>query len=270
MKRTLFLTALLSCLFSNAHAATYTNLTSSWCDEENQVIYSGNGYFAVDSAANTEVILTISLDSLTSYVNSNDYNGSSYMLLWDNSIQRYGLGDNTDMSLDNGNREPYLSGYTTSAWNADTNNISYDELSSYADSSGNVTLTITNHTTQGVTVKSGSQTLYTADALKYSSMTGVSGYYVNLNYVTSVTLNTASNLDTSSYVPPVDYSLPFVSQRTDGTSVGRITFLGDSITHGVNDQSYRWQFFKILTDNGIENEIVGPREGYYNAPGHTE
>ena len=270
MKRTLFLTALLSCLFSNAHAATYTNLTSSWCDEDNKVIYSGNGYFAVDSAANTEVILTISLDSLTSYVNSNDYNGSSYMLLWNNDIQRYGLGDNANTELDTGEREPYLSGYTTSAWNAGANNISYEELSTYADSHGNVTLTITNNTTQGVTVKSGSQTLYTADALKYSSMTGVSGYYVNLNYVTSVTLNTASNLDTSSYVPPVDYSLPFVSQRTDGTSVGRITFLGDSITHGVNDQSYRWQFFKILTDNGIENEIVGPREGYYNAPGHTE
>lgn len=270
MKRTLFLTALLSCLFSNAHAATYTNLTSSWCDEENKVIYSGNGYFAVDSDANTEVILTISLDSLTSYVNSNDYNGSSYMLLWNNDIQRYGIGDNADTTVDNGEREPYLSGYTTSAWNADSNIISYDKLSSCADSHGNITLTITNHKTQGVTVTSGSQTLYTADGLKYGSMTGVTGYYVNLNYVTSVTLNTASKLDTSTYVPPVDYSLPFVSQRTDGTSVGRITFLGDSITHGVNDQSYRWQFFKILTDNGIENEIVGPREGYHSTPGHTE
>ncbi len=270
MKRTLFLTALLGCLFSNAQAATYTNLTSSWCDEENKVIYSGNGYFAVDSDANTEVILTISLDSLTSYVNSNDYNGSSYMLLWNNDIQRYGIGDNADTTVDNGEREPYLSGYTTSAWNADTNNISYDELSSCADSHGNITLTITNHKTQGVTVKSGNEELYKAEALRYGSMTGVTGYYVNLNYVTSVTLNTASKLDTSSYVPPVDYSLPFVSQRTDGTSVGRITFLGDSITHGVNDQSYRWQFFKILTDNGIENEIVGPREGYHNTPGHTE
>lgn len=270
MKRTLFLTALLSCLFSNAHAATYTNLTSSWCDEENKVIYSGNGYFAVDSDANTEVILTISLDSLTSYVNSNDYNGSSYMLLWNNDIQRYGIGDNADTTVDNGEREPYLSGYTTSAWNADTNNISYDTLSSYADSHGNITLTITNDTQKGVTVTSGTEELYKAEALRYGSMTGVTGYYVNLNYVTSVTLNTASKLDTSTYVPPVDYSLPFVSQRTDGTSVGRITFLGDSITHGVNDQSYRWQFFKILTDNGIENEIVAPREGYFSTPGHTE
>ncbi len=270
MKRTLFLTALLSCLFSNAHAATYTNLTSSWCDEENKVIYSGNGYFAVDSDANTEVILTISLDSLTSYVNSNDYNGSSYMLLWNNDIQRYGIGDNADTTVDNGEREPYLSGYTTAAWNADSNIISYDKLSSCADSHGNITLTITNHKTQGVTVTSGTEELYKADGLKYGSMTGVTGYYVNLNYVTSVTLNTASKLDTSSYVPPVDYSLPFISQRTDGTSVGRITFLGDSITHGVNDQSYRWQFFKILTDNGIENEIVGPREGYHSTPGHTE
>ena len=62
---------------------------------------------------------------------------------------------------------------------------------------------------------------------------------------------------------------PYVSQRTDDTSIGRVTFIGDSITHGVNDQSYRWQFFKILEDNGIENQIVGPRNGYYNIPTNT-
>ncbi len=55
---------------------------------------------------------------------------------------------------------------------------------------------------------------------------------------------------------------PFISKRQDGTSLGRVTFIGDSITHGIDDQSYRWQFFKILTDNGIESEIVGPRNGY--------
>ncbi len=274
MKRTLFLTAALICLASSAKAATYTDLTGSWCDETNNVIYDGKGYFAVESVANTVVDITINLASLVSYVNSNDYTGSSYMLLWENSIQNYGLGDNADKSTDTGSRTPYLSGYTTGAWNANTNNISYDTLSNYAVGDY-VTLSITNHTSNGVAVKATNSegvtdTLYSASALKYGSMSGVSGYYVNLNYVTGVTLHTPSTLDTATYVPPVDYSAPFVSQRTDGTTVGRVTFLGDSITHGVNDQSYRWQLFKTLTDNGIENEIAGPKEGYNSNPEHTE
>ncbi|MBQ4635312.1 MAG: hypothetical protein IJB64_02630 [Akkermansia sp.] len=274
MKRTLLITALLAGQFSQVTAATYTELTSAWCDETNNVIYNGRGYFAVESAANTAIDITISLSSLNSYVNSNDYAGSSYMLLWENSIQNYGLGDNADTSLNTGSRTPYLSGYTTSAWNAADNNISYDTLSNYAVGDY-VTLSITNSTSNGVNVtatnsQGETETLYTAPSLRYSSMNAVSGYYVNLNYVTGVNLHTPSTLNTATYVPPVDYSAPFVSQRTDGTTVGRVTFLGDSITHGVNDQSYRWQLFKTLTDNGIENEIAGPREGYYSAPGHTQ
>lgn len=265
--------ALASC-FSAVDAATYTDLTNSWCDEENNVIYNGKGYFAVQSEANTSLELTLNLNSLYSYVNSNDYSGSSYMLLWENNIQNYGLGDNANTADATGSRTPYLSGWTSAAWEASTNNVSYSTLQSYADEAGNVVLTIKNNKSSGVTVSAtnsqGTTDIYTASGLKYGSMTGVSGYYVNLNYVTAVTLNTASTLDTDSYVPPVDYSQPFESLRTDGTSIGRVTFLGDSITHGVNDQSYRWQLFKTLTDNGIENEIVGPREGYYNTPNHTE
>lgn len=266
----------MACCMIKANAATYTNLTESWCDETNNVIYNGQGYFAVLSATNnTSVNLTINMDSLVSYVNSNDYTGSSYMLLWENNVASYGLGDNANMSLDTGERTPYLSGWTTGAWNASTNKTTYDTLMSYADADGNVTLTITNSATSGVVVSATnaqgtSSNIYTASNLKYGAMNQVSGYRVNLNYVTSVTLNTASTLDTDTYVPPPDYSKPFKSERTDGTSIGRVTFLGDSITHGVNDQSYRWQFFKILTDNGIENEIVGPRSGYYNAPTHTD
>lgn len=275
MKRTLFLSALLAACFSHAYAATYTNLTEKWCDEKNNVIYDGKGYFAVESAGNTSVELTISLSSLVSYVNSNDYKSGGYMLLWDDNAADYGLADNADTSVDNGSREPYISGYWAgAAWNASTNNILYSELNQYAVNDS-LTLYITNSSTAGVVVSAKntageSVDIYTADTLKSGSNTVTNGYYVNLNYVTGVTLNTTSTLDTGSYVPPVDYSEPFVSQRTDGTTVGRVTFLGDSITHGVNDQSYRWQFFKILTDNGIENEIVGPREGYYSTPGHTE
>ena len=276
MKRTLFIAAVMACSMVKANAATYTNLTESWCDETNNVIYNGQGYFAVLSATNsTSVNLTINMDSLVSYVNSNDYTGSSYMLLWENNVASYGLGDNADVSLDTGESTPYLSGWTTGAWNASTNRTTYDTLMSYADANGNVTLTITNSSTSGVVVSAtnaqgASSDIYTASNLKYGAMNQVTGYRVNLNYVTSVTLNTASNLDTDTYVPPPDYSKPFESERTDGTSIGRVTFLGDSITHGVNDQSYRWQFFKILTDNGIENEISGPRSGYYNTPTHTD
>ncbi len=277
MKRTLFLSTLLLCCAGTAAAATYDNLTAYVNDAANGVVYNGKGYFAVNSAGNTSVDITLSLSSLLSYVNSNDYKTGGYMLKWDTQYD-YGLADNADMSLDTGSRTPYLSGYWSgAAWHASTNNISYDKLNSYADGDS-LTLYITNSSTEGVTVTSAKDldndgvrdTLYTASGLKAADNTSTTGYWVNLNYVTSVTLNTSSTLDTGSYVPPVDYSEPFVSQRTDNTTVGRVTFLGDSITHGVNDASYRWQLFKTLTDNGIENEIVGPCEGYYSSPGHTE
>ncbi|MBQ5665795.1 MAG: hypothetical protein IIV41_08040, partial [Akkermansia sp.] len=151
MKRTLFLATILASCLGKLNAATYTNLTESWCDGTNNVIYNGQGYFAVESAANTEVELTINLESLVSYVNSNDYSGSSYMLLWENNIQNYGLGDNADTTLDTGKRTPYISGWTTSAWNAETNNISYENLSQYAVD-GYVTLTLTNNKSTGVSV----------------------------------------------------------------------------------------------------------------------
>lgn len=276
MKRTLFLTAVLTYCTSAAMGATYTDLTNSWCDDVNNVIYDGQGHFIVESDSSTSVDLTINLEALISYVNSNDYKSGNYMLLWDDNAADYGLADNADTSVSTGSRTPYLTGYWNNASWETTNNISYSTLSEYA-TDGYVTLNITNSSSSSVGVKvtatnknGGTDTLYEAKDLCTSSNTVTNGYYVNLNYVTAVTLNTPSTFDTDSYVPPVDYSKPFVSQRTDGTTVGRITFLGDSITHGVNDQSYRWQFFKTLTDNGIENEIVGPREGYYSTPGHTE
>lgn len=267
---------LLAACFSSAQAATYTNLTESWCDEVNNIIYDGKGYFAVKSGGSTSVDLTIDLAALQSYVNSNDYSGYSAMLKWDVDTYDYGIADNADISLTTGSRTAYLSGmnHESKPWNSTTNNITYNTLTQYA-TNGYITLNITNTSgSEGVTIKTTTNAgetvqLYSATGLKYSA-TATSGYYVNLNYVTEVTLNTVSTLDTGSYVPPVDYSAPFESTRKDGTTIGRVTFLGDSITHGVNDQSYRWQLFKTLTDNGIENEIAGPREGYYNTPGHTQ
>lgn len=274
MKRSLFLTCILACITSLAQAATYTNLTEAWCDEANKVIYDGQGYFAVESAASTSLELTINLSALESYVNSNDYRSGQYVFLWDANAADYGLADNADMAVENGSREPYLTGYWNGgAWSTN-NRIDYSTLKQHA-TDGSVTLCITNSNSNGVSVSvrddSGAASpLYTASNLLTTQNTQINGYHVNLNYVTAVTLHTVSSLDTASYVPPVDYSKPFVSERADNsTSVGRITFLGDSITHGVNDASYRWQFFKTLVDNGIENEIAGPREGYYSSPGHT-
>ena len=52
------------------------------------------------------------------------------------------------------------------------------------------------------------------------------------------------------------------AEEAASTDVGKILFMGDSITHGVHDQTYRWQLFKSFVDNGITFDINGPRSGY--------
>ena len=51
---------------------------------------------------------------------------------------------------------------------------------------------------------------------------------------------------------------------TPPTDLGKVMFVGDSITHGVNAPSWRWCFHKILVDNGITYESVGYRTGNYS------
>lgn len=265
MKRTLFLVAMISAGMQNAQAETYTDLTKAWCDDINKVIYDGHGYFQVSSGGATTVDLTIDWDNLNNYVNSNDYPGHSYLLKWDYNTADYGIADDIK---DDG------TAVFTGFWNNQTwynkGEISFTDLEQYVRN-GQLALTITNSNTSGVTISTSTSSdesvrLYTANNLLAANNTQLSGYQVNLNYVTAVTLHTPSSLDTTGYVPPRDYSKPFVSQVTEGKSLGRVMFLGDSITHGVRDMSYRWQFFKTLVDNDIENEIVGPRNGYHSTP----
>lgn len=43
--------------------------------------------------------------------------------------------------------------------------------------------------------------------------------------------------------------------------LGRVVFIGDSITHGVGAASYRWALHKILVDNGVHYEEMGVEQG---------
>lgn len=255
-----------------AAAADYTQLSEPWCDSENKVIYDGKGYFAVQSAPETVLELTVSLPSLLSYVNSNDYKSGSPLLLWDADVADYGIADNADMRKPTASREPYLAGFCLNkVWKPEQQS-DFAALKQYADAEGRLRLCIRNSKTAGVTINAKDAAgkehlLYAAPALRVSGNTATRGYQVNTNYVTAVSLHTPSTLDTSTYEAPPDYTARYISKQTDGTSLGRVMFMGDSITHGVNDQTWRWQLFKTLVDNGIEAQIVGPRSGY--TPGYS-
>lgn len=273
MKRSLFLTSLLLSVLFTAQAATYSNLSAPVCDESNHVIYDGKGHFAVESAADTTVELTLNLNSMHSYANSNDYKSGSPLLLWNTNLVDYGLTDVADTNTPTGERTPALTALWAGKIWPNAGKIEYSTLQKYATAEGNVTLRVSNSCTEGVTVSAvapdgSTPVLYHAAGLKAANNKTLSGYRINLNYATALTLHTPSTLDTSTYAPPPDYTAVFNSKRTDGTGLGRVMFLGDSITHGVNDQTWRWQLFKILVDNGIEAEIVGPRSGY--TPGYTQ
>lgn len=272
--RKLLLPALLTAGLAQAVAAVadYTQLSTPWCDNENKVIYDGKGYFAVQSAPETVLELTLSLPSLLSYVNSNDYKSGSPLLLWDADVADYGIADNADMRKPTASREPFLAGFCLNkVWKPELQS-NYAALKQYADAKGLLRLCIRNSKTTGVIIAAKDaagkeHTLYEAPALRISGNTTTHGYRVNTNYVTAVSLHTPSTLDTSSYEAPPDYTARFVSKQTGGPSLGRVMFMGDSITHGVNDQTWRWQLFKTLVDNGVEAQIVGPRSGY--TPGYT-
>lgn len=267
MKRTLMLMAMMAwCTQMVSAAVTYTELSKEQCDTENKVIYDGKGRFSVKSAAETEIEVGVNMNSLHSYVNSNDYKSGSPLMQWETNAVSYGLADIADMSKATGEREPEICFYWAgNVWKPELK-IDYATLKKH-EVDGEVALVLRNSKTNGVTVSAkmanGDEAeLLRAEGLKSAKIQQTNAYTVNLNYVVAVRVISESTLDTEGYTPPADYTVPFNSKRTDGKTVGRIMFIGDSITHGVNDQTWRWQFFKILVDNGIEADIVGPRDGY--------
>ena len=247
-------TCLLMALAMSAGAADYANLKDKFCDEQNKVIYDGAGRFAVKSPAVSELELTIDMAALESYLGSNDYKQGP-MVTWEMTMPGgrklvYGLADTAK----------YLTCYWgEQPWEKD-GVVAYDTLKKLAIN-GKVTLQVCINPRLGTTVRCGEKTLLAAPNLKTQlAFDTTHAYAVNTNYVTAVGIRSASSLDTAGYKEPEDYTKPFI--RTSENSLGRVMFCGDSITHGVNDQTWRWQLFKTLVDNGVEAQIVGPRSGY--------
>lgn len=256
----------LPALLSLAQAAPVPTLKGPHCDAAAHIIYDGAGHFALDSAAATELRVTIDTAALTSYLGSNDYK-SGPAVTWElsngSTTATYGLADTPQG----------ITGYWQGKNWGGNGSFSWADLRKHAAADGTVTLLLSNDPAAGIMVCALSpdgtrHPLYTGHKLKSSLYTTfrTTAIRVNSNYITSADILTPSTLDTATWTPPADYTRPFVSTRKDGTSLGRIMFLGDSITHGVYDMSYRWQLFKILVDNGYEFEIVGPRSGY--TPGY--
>lgn len=258
MIKRLLTTSLLLAL--SAAAADYASLKDRFCDEQNRVIYDGAGRFAVKSPAVSELELTIDMAALESYLGSNDYKQGP-MVTWEMSMPNgrklvYGLADTAKHITCFWDGKP---------WEKD-GSVSYEQLKSLA-SGGKVKLQLAINPAQGITVSCGGKTLLNAANLKTQlPFDTTHAYSVNTNYVTAVGIKAASMLDTAGYKAPEDYTKIFT--KNGEKSLGRVMFCGDSITHGVNDQTWRWQLFKTLVDNGIEAQIVGPRSGY--TPGYTK
>ncbi len=258
MMKKLLLSSLLVAL--QAGAADYAKLKDSFCDAQNKVIYDGAGRFAVESAAETELEFSLDVAALESYLGSNDYKQGP-MLTWELSAPDgrklvYGLADTAK----------HLTCYWAGSPWEKNGVVSYEKLKSLSVD-GKVTLRVKLVPSQGLQLFCGDTQLLNAHGLKTQlPFNTTHAYAVNTNYVTSVSIKSPSSLNTDGYKAPEDYTKIFT--RSKEASLGRVMFCGDSITHGVNDQTWRWQLFKILVDNGIEAQIVGPRSGY--TPGYAQ
>ena len=138
MRKTLFLTSLAAGLLPLAGAATYNELSKALCDDTNHVIYDGKGNFAVQSPADNTVELTLDLNSMLSYANSNDYKSGTPLMLWDADVMDYGLTDVADTNEATGSRKPAITGWCAGKIWPNGGKIEYDTLKKYADATHNV------------------------------------------------------------------------------------------------------------------------------------
>ncbi len=259
---------------------TYTDLTTSDYFEANANVYNtGKGTFFLETeTCELNLTLTLNLNAFAAYQGVHDYANAGYyspFVTWtynNNSNSTYGMAD-VSSGYSSANYSGITGMWNGSPWTTNTK-VTTDTLWNYADADGNVTLTINNNPSPNsgnvVVAAANGDTLYSANGLRSSNYTSqhITSFTVNMNYVTSVTLNSNSILDSSNFTAPKDYTEAFVKTREE--SVGRIVFLGDSITHGVQDMSWRWGLFKTMVDNGIEYEIAGPLTGYNSPPLNTD
>lgn len=281
MKKTLSLALLLSVLgtlptyglpytLDDATGYTYvsggswvsSNMSASTATDGTVTITSGSGNFG--SGYNFTIALTLDLSKLTISTGSNqqilqlgNYWGlgvnteGKLVGTWSNNGSlSYGYSSTISLNDKDGTLTLLVSTSNTGTTFMDSNlsGGSADTLrGSAAANSGTITVTsyaadaVVGMATWNKTVSSSSA----SKAMAYNSLAAVTG--------------------TAQVAPSAWQQEAFVSSREDSaTSIGRVTFIGDSITEGICDQTWRYQLFKNLVDNGIEFEIAGLREGYYS------
>lgn len=272
MKKTRFLVALLGALICCPAMASYTlddavgyayynAETSSWVsdnvnwDAAHSILSTadgsnfGNGY---------HVTVALTLD--TSKLSVPDSGQSIFKL-----GQYWGLGINAN-------------GQMTGTWQ---NNLSY-YVSGVSAQSGYTTVLIT-MTPLGTTIRGKDSTwVTTPDSSGLKGSSACSSHQMTIDQQAASALrgiavwrdssenkleaaeayNSMAQVTNPGQVLGSLYQEAYQSSRADGTSLGRVTFLGDSITHGIADQTWRLQLFKTLVDNGVEFEISGCRTDY--------
>lgn len=279
MKKTLSLALLLSALgtlpvygqpytLDDATGYTYvsggswvsSNMSATKAEDGTVTVTSGSGNFG--SGYNFTIALTLDLSKLTIPT------GSSQQILQLGDY--WGLGVNT-------------AGKLVGTW-LYNGNMSYSPSTiSLNDKEGTLTLLVSMDSTNGTTymdssLSGGSDSGFKGSSAANSGTITVTSYAAGAvvglatwnKTVSSSNTNKAMAYNSLAAVTGTAQADPsawqreaFVSSREDSaTSIGRVTFIGDSITEGINDQTWRYQLFKNLVDNGIEFEIAGLRKGY--------
>lgn len=277
MKKTLFLSLILSCLCGLTARGEYTldtavgsyyfdSSTNSWGGNNITATQNANGGLTLTSTngnfgngRNITVAITFNASEVMESVTA----ANDSLILFD--IAGWGVGVKAD-------------GTVSGTWNANFDYASTSPIFSLNGQEGLVTLVVTMDDTYGTAIMDGSTSMryqrkIKGDVLNSDTLTINSDYLVGIATWNTTTSSFLSNridaLNSLSKVTggnTISYPDAFVKTRTDGTSLGRILFMGDSITHGIQDATWRWQFFKILVDNGMEFEIGGPRSGEASTP----